>query len=217
LALATSAGCGVTFGFDYGNPPVAPLSSSAYTRCTFRKTITVRRASISWDDSRAFHGYNVSVVILRERRMSALSFYQGDKLVDADSVLKAIKDPELAIAYRKLYEKGKRSQRVAKLVAWISMGVAAATALVSTALIADFGANDRSLNQVYAGIGFAGVALVGVIVGAIQFGTAADRGDVVEAYERVFLARDYESHMRAAVRRYNAEAPSRCAGGAPAE
>jgi fructose-specific component phosphotransferase system IIB-like protein len=203
------AGCGASISFHFGEPPIAPISADRHTRCTFQKRIVVRRATLAWTD---YHRLG-NVVVITGDRVHGLSFYQGTKLVSADSVLNAVKDPELALAYRNLYASERKAYRTGMIAGWSLLGGALLTGAIGSGLLADYYINNRRDPTRNAGFVFASISALALLVGVIELGFGYGSRGVVEAYENLFLARSYESRMIEAVRRYNIKATETCSGG----
>jgi hypothetical protein len=212
-SIVGGPGCGAVIAFHYGEPPIAPSAGDSAAKCTFRKRIVVRRAALTWND----HHRLGNVVLITGGRTRGLSFYQGSKLVTADTVLTAVGDQDLAKAYRKLYAKDFRSYRTGMIVGWSMMGTALLTSVIGGGLMADQYISSRGRTQMITGATFLGVSVLAFVIGAIELGLGYGARGVVESYENLFLARSYESRMIEAVRRYNAKAASECSGGASPE
>jgi len=214
VSVVGGPGCGASVAFHFGEPPIAPTFGDSYAKCSHRKKIVIRRAALTWED---YHRLGHNTVVISGGRTLGLSFYQGSKLVSADSVLTAVGDKDLSTAYRKLYAKELRSYRIGMMVGWPLMGTALATSVLGTGLMIDHYVNSRGRAQMITGGTFVGVAALALIIGGIELIAGYSSQGVVQSYQTLFLARNYESRLIEAVRRYNVEAAAKCGGGAPSD
>jgi len=204
-------GCAASVTFHYGDPPIAPILGDSYAKCSHRKKIVIRRAALSWNN---YHRLGRDIMVITGGGAKGLSFYQGSNLVSADSVLRAVGDKELSLAYGKLYAKDLRSYRIGMMVGWPLMGGALASIAIGTGLLIDHYVYSRSRPRMITGATFVGVSLVALVVGMVELSLGYGSRGTVESYQNLFLARSYEKRMIEAVRRYNVKAAAKCSGGA---
>jgi hypothetical protein len=203
------AGCSVSFKF--GKAPRAPTGPTTTEACVWNHSMVLRPAWSSAQSER-----NPDVEVNRARKSRAWIVYRGGQRIQAADALARLGDAQLSKAYRRIWTATARRGRTRVLASSTTLAAAVILGLAGGGMVHDFSApNFSSMTtagqaRIVTGFVFIGVAVLSSVILPMVMRVGYRDVRAGEAFRTLFISKQHEPALRAAVARYNNRVRQAC-------
>lgn len=209
LLVGLVAGCSVSFKF--GKAPRAPTGPTTLEACVWKHSMVLRPA---WSSAQSERNPDVGVNRARESR--AWTFYRGGRRISAEEGLNLLRDKQLTRSYRRIWAATARRGRTRVLASSTSLAGLVLLGIAGGGLVHDFSApNFESMTtagqaRIVTGFVFIGVAVLSSVILPMVMRVGYRDVRAGEAFRTLFLSKQHEPALRAAVASYNKRVRQAC-------
>jgi hypothetical protein len=216
----TSVLCACSVSFNYGARPLGPPPSTPQESCYYEQRLErgTGSAFASWFEPAGQVG-NVHLVAEVQREARGMTFYQGGQRLEVPSVMRGLRDPELAQAYAARLAELESAASAARWILGIGIGSeVAGLGLVLGSLPLIMGVHSDAewarTGKKTASIALVSVGSVLAIVGAIMAGIGTKRYRHAtfeeQVYRNLMVDPNLADRLNVRVRQNNQRVAQRC-------